>query len=90
MNENRQKKRYPLTRAMIDRAITEIKNVDNHEFEVIGILEYNDMEFSEYSYVGMYISYYYAKDYMNTSGTCPTYSWPRMTGMMVVRISFME
>lgn len=27
MNENRQKKRYPLTRAMIDRAITEIKNV---------------------------------------------------------------
>jgi len=43
-------------------------NVDNHEFEVIGILEYDEMEFSEYSYVGMYISYYYAKDYMDTFG----------------------
>lgn len=44
-------------------------NVDNHEFEVIGILEYNDIELSEYSSIGMYISYYYAKDYMDTFGS---------------------
>ena len=49
-------------------AVGQTLNVDNHEFEVIGILDYDEAKVSEYSYVGMFISYYYAKDYMNTSG----------------------
>lgn len=49
-----------------NNAVGEILNIDNHEFEVIGITQYNEESFSEYDYNGMYISYYYAKDYMDT------------------------
>lgn len=40
-------------------------NIDNHEFEVIGILKNDNTN----GYVGMYISYYYAQDYMDTYNT---------------------
>lgn len=40
-------------------------NIDNHEFEVIGIVKYNNTD----GHVGMYISYYYAQDYMDTFNT---------------------
>lgn len=46
----------------------EILNVDDHEFEVIGIIEYLEEDYSQYAYNGMYISYYYAKDYMDIFG----------------------
>lgn len=47
--------------------VGEILNIDNHELEIIGVYHYNESDYSEYGYIGMYISYYYAKDYMDTS-----------------------
>ena len=66
---------YVVIREDIAKELLGVSNIvgqtielDNHEFEVVGILKYDELQSSEFSDVGMYISYYYAKDYMDTYG----------------------
>ncbi len=42
-------------------------NINNHEFEVIGVLKYEEDMLALNSFSSVYISYYYARDYMDTS-----------------------
>lgn len=44
-------------------------NIDNNEFEIIGILKYQEDNLLNNGMANVYISYYYAKSYMNTLTT---------------------
>ncbi len=40
--------------------------IDNNELEIIGVLEYSDEGLISYDMANIYVSYYYAKSYLNT------------------------
>lgn len=48
-------------------------NIDNNEFEVIGVLKYQEDNLLNSGMANVYISYYYAKSYMNTLSTTMYY-----------------
>lgn len=56
------------------RAVGKKININNHEFEVIGVLKYEEDIFEINSFSSVYISYYYARDYMKVSNIMYAFS----------------
>lgn len=42
-------------------------NIENYDFEVIGVFKHDTSQLSDFDSVGMFISYYYAKEFLDSS-----------------------
>ncbi len=53
--------------------VGEMVNINNSEFEVIGVLQYDENGLFSGEIANVYVSYYYAKSYMKTNGSIMYY-----------------